>query len=187
MMKVMLIGDSIRMNYQERVRAILGDRAVVHGPAENCRFAAYTLFQLHGWVPDDDYDVIHWNHGQWDTCYMPDGRIHTPLPAYLDLQKRIAFILRRKANRLIFATTTPVHADQFATAAVNGRRNEDIVAYNQAAVDALSAEGVEINDLHGPVAKDVMQYIAADKVHLSPAGVVLCAGLVRAALLGQKG
>ena len=107
MMKVMLIGDSIRMNYQERVRAILGDRAVVHGPAENCRFAAYTLFQLHGWVPDDDYDVIHWNHGQWDTCYMPDGRIHTPLPAYLDLQKRIAFILRRKANRLIFATTTP--------------------------------------------------------------------------------
>jgi lysophospholipase L1-like esterase len=118
---------------------------------------------------------------------MPDGRIHTPLPAYLDLQRRIAAILRRKANRLIFATTTPVHADQFATAAVNGRRNEDIVAYNQAAVDALSAEGVEINDLHGPVAKDVMQYIAADKVHLSPAGVVLCAGLVRAALLGQKG
>ena len=100
MMKVMLIGDSIRMNYQERVREIVGDRAVVHGPAENCRFAAYTLFQLHGWVPDDDYDVIHWNHGQWDTCYL--------------------------------------------------------------------------------------QYISADKVHLSPAGVELCAGLVSAALLGQK-
>jgi hypothetical protein len=182
MMKVMLIGDSIRLGYQERVRTILGDGAHVRAPDENCRFAAYTLFQLATWVADDDYDVIHWNNGQWDTCYMPDGRIHTPLPAYLDLERRIAQILRRKTKRLIFATTTPVHADQFVTATIHGRRNEDITAYNRAVTSELSALGVEINDLHEALAQDVMQYISADKVHLSPAGVELCAGLVSAAV-----
>jgi hypothetical protein len=185
MLKVMLIGDSIRMNYQERVKAILGDRADVQGPAENCRFAAYTLFQLSGWVPDADYDVIHWNNGQWDTCYMADGRIHTPLQVYLGIEKRIAKILRRKAKRLIFATTTPVHPDQFETAKVNGRKNEDIVAYNQAVTSELSELGVEINQVHAAVAKDVLTYISADKVHLSPAGVELCAGLVSTAILGR--
>lgn len=185
MFKVMLIGDSIRLSYQERVKAILGDRASVQGPADNCRFSSYTLFGLANWVPDDDYDVIQWNNGQWDACYMPDGRIHTPLTEYLDLQKRIAGILGRKARRLIFATTTPVHADQFATALVNGRKNEDIAAYNSAAARELAALGVEINDLNGPVAADVNAYISADKVHLTPAGVDLCAGLVSAAILGR--
>ena len=185
MIKVMLIGDSIRMNYQDKVRQILQSRANISAPEENCRFAAYTLFSLSAWVPDNDYDVIQWNNGQWDTCYMPDGRIHTPLPAYLDLEKRIAGILKRKAKRLIFATTTPVHADQYATTAVNGRKNEDIVAYNSAVSSALAAMGAEIIDLHAPVAQDVMKYISEDKIHLSSAGIDLCAGLVSSAILGR--
>ena len=185
MIKVMLIGDSIRGGYQDRLRQILEGRASVQAPEETCRFAAYTLFSLSGWVPDSDYDVIHWNNGQWDVCYMPDGRIHTPLPVYLDLEQRIAEILRRKSKRLVFATTTPVHADQHATAVVNGRKNEDIVAYNNAVAKKLAAMGVEINDLHAPVARDVMKYISEDKVHLSPAGVELCAALVARTITGQ--
>ena len=183
MIKVVLIGDSIRINYQDKVRQILQDRASIHAPEDNCRFAAYTLFSLSSWVPDDDYDVIHWNNGQWDTCHMPDGRIHTPLPVYLDLEKRIAHILRRKTKRLIFATTTPVYPDQFETATVNGRKNEDIDAYNHAVSKELSAIGVEINDLHTHVAQDVMKYISEDKIHLSPAGVEFCAGLVSSAIV----
>jgi hypothetical protein len=183
MRKVMLIGDSIRMNYQDRVRQLLQGQAEIRAPEENCRFAAYALFELSNWVPDNDYDVIHWNNGQWDVCYMPDGRIHTPLPVYLDLEKRIAEVLRRKAKRLVFATTTPVHADQFETATVNARKNADIVAYNKAVVNELSALGVEINDLHTPLARDVMQYIAEDKVHLASAGVEICARLVSSALI----
>jgi isoamyl acetate esterase len=187
MIKVMLLGDSIRMNYQERVRQILGGRASILAPAENCRFAAYILFSLSTWVPDDDYDVIHWNSGQWDTCYMPDGRIHTPLPLYLDLHKRIADILRPKAKRLIFATTSPVHPDQFKAAVQNGRKNKDIVAYNRAVVRELSAMGIEINDLHEALARGVMKYISADKVHLSPDGVELCARVVSDAIIGRQG
>ncbi len=175
MIKVMLIGDSIRLSYQARVRELLQGQADVQGPDDNCRFAAYTLFGLARWVPDNDYDVIQWNNGQWDTCHMPDGRIHTPLRVYLSLQKRIAKVLRPKAKRLLFATTTPVHPDQFETAVLNGRKNADIAVYNQAAAAELSALGVEINDLHTPVVQDIQRYICQDRVHLSVDGVELCA------------
>lgn len=183
MIKAMLLGDSIRLGYQDAVRNILQGQAEVHAPEENCRFAGYTLFSLMTWVPDDDYDVVHWNNGQWDVCYMPDGRIHTSLTEYVDREKRIAEILRRKAERLVFATTTPVHADQYDTAVRNPRTNEDIMAYNSAVSRELSAMGVEINDLYTPLAEDVTRYVSEDKVHLSPAGVEVCAARVSDAIL----
>ena len=181
MKKVMLIGDSIRMSYQAKVADLLKAGAVVTGPEENCRFSAYTLFNLSGWVPDNDYDVIQWNNGQWDTCHMPDGRIHTPLATYLELQERIARILLKRTKRLIFATTTPVWPEQFASGTIHPRRNDDISAYNSAAADLLGNLGIEINDLYPHVTKDIKQCISSeDMVHLTPAGVDRCAGLVAA-------
>ncbi len=184
MKKVMLIGDSIRLGYQARVTALLKDRATVAGPQDNCRFSAYTLFCLAQWVIEDDFDVIQWNNGQWDVCIMPDGRIHTPLAEYCDLQQRIAGILLKKARRVIFATTTPVWPEQFTSAARNPRRNEDIREYNRAAAEVLGPMGVAINDLHALLAGDVKQYISADMVHLTDAGNDLCAGRVAAMIAG---
>ena len=178
MTKIALLGDSIRGNYEPYVRKLAGDAAEIHSPDENCRFSAYTLFNLATWVSEDDYDVIHWNNGQWDTCYMPDGQIHTPLPQYLELQKRIAEILLARTKRAIFATTSPVFPEQFARAERNGRTNEDIVEYNQAVTGALTGMGVEINDLHATLVQDVKAYICDDMVHLSPAGAECCAQLV---------
>jgi hypothetical protein len=178
MTKVMLIGDSIRLGYQDRVKDLLAGQAAVTGPADNCRFAAYTLFYVGQWVIDDDHDVIQWNNGQWDVCTMPDGRIHTPLATYIELQKRIADILIEKTKRLIFACTTPVWPEVFTSFKINPRRNEDIVQYNRAATDTLSKLGVEINDLYSPAAEDVKRYISEDMIHLSEEGIDLCAGRV---------
>lgn len=183
MKKILLIGDSIRMGYQAKVIEILTDKAEVLTPSENCRFSSYTLFSLSTWAPDSDYDVIQWNNGQWDTCYMPDGKIHTPLPLYLELQKRIASILRPKGRRLLFATTTPVRPDQFTSATRNPRKNEDIEVFNRRAAEELSALGVEIVDLYGPLARDIPAFIGEDKVHLTPAGADACASIVAAALM----
>lgn len=179
----MLIGDSIRLSYQNRVRELLQGQADVLSPAENCRFASYTLFSLATWAPDNDYDIVHWNNGQWDVCYMPDGRIHTPLRRYLDLQQRIADVLSRKAKRLIFATTTPVWPDMYDTAPRNPRKNKDIERYNARAAATLSAMGVTINDLYSPLAGDIQTYIGEDKVHLAPAGIETCARRVGEALM----
>ncbi|MBT3374077.1 MAG: SGNH/GDSL hydrolase family protein [Lentisphaerae bacterium] len=175
MPKIALLGDSIRGNYEPHIRKLAGDAADIRSPDENCRFSAYTLFNLAVWIPDDDYDVIHWNNGQWDTCYMPDGKIHTPLSQYLELQKRIADIALKRSKRAIFATTSPVYPEQFEKAERNGRKNEDIVEYNQRATEQLSAMGVEINDLHAALVQDVKTYICDDMVHLSEAGAARCA------------
>ena len=175
MKKLMLIGDSIRMNYEPYLKELAGKAAVIHSPEENCRFAAYTLFNLAAWIPDDDYDVIHWNNGQWDVCYMPDGKIHTALALYVEYEKRIADILLPRAKRVIFATTSPVRPDQFETASQHGRKNEDIVAYNRAVTAELAPLGVEINDLHAALIQNIDETICDDKVHLSPAGARCCA------------
>lgn len=178
MKKVMLIGDPIRLGYQDNVAALLRDEATLKGPAENCRFSAYTLFNLSAWVSDNDFDVIQWNNGQWDTCYMPDGKIHTPLNTYLEIQERIASILLKKGRRVIFATTTPVWPEQFASGAIHPRRNEDINDYNRAAVDLLRGLGVEINDLNSLIAGDIKRYISEDMVHLTETGNNLCASRI---------
>ncbi len=181
----MLIGDSIRHGYQAKVAELLGEIALVSGPDDNCRFSAYTLFNLSAWVTDNDFDVIQWNNGQWDTCHMPDGRIHTPLASYLEIQERIAGILLKKTKRLVFATTTPVWPEHFASASMVPRRNEDISEYNSAAVDLLRGVGVEINDLHSPLMEDVKRYISEDMVHLTEAGNRLCASRV-AGMIAKK-
>lgn len=187
MKKILLIGDSIRLNYQPKVIELLKDAALVKGPADNCRFSAYTLFNLSSWAPENDFDVIQWNNGQWDTCHMPDGKIHTPLPVYLEIQERIVNILMKKAKRLVFATTTPVWPEHFTSKAVNPRRNEDIIEYNRAAAELLCKFGVEINDLYSPVMKDLKRYISTDMVHLTEDGKDLCAGLVAGVIVKRKG
>ena len=175
MLKVLLIGDSIRMSYQSRVASRLEDQASVTGPSENCRFSAYTLFNLESWAPGGDFDVVHWNNGSWDTCCLSDGKPHTPLHVYLEYQQRIASILRQKTKRLIFATTTPVWPEQFSSRAVHPRKNSDIVEYNRAAIALLAPLGVEINDLNMIVSEDIKRYICDDMVHLNDAGIELCA------------
>ena len=78
MKQVLLLGDSIRMFYQERVRQLLGEDYQLSAPEENCRFAAYTLNSLRMWLPKvPKPDIIHWNNGLWDTAvlYPEDGII----------------------------------------------------------------------------------------------------------------
>ncbi len=187
MLKIMLLGDSIRLGYQPKVIELMSGTATINGPGENCRFSAFTLFNLAAWVPTDDFDIIQWNNGQWDTCHMPDGMIHTSLAAYLEIQERIATILLKKTKRLIFATTTPVWAEQFTSGSIHPRRNEDIIAYNNAAVDLLVDRGVEINDLHSPIAENVKRYISEDMVHLTEAGNGVCASRVAAMFNSRAG
>ena len=48
-MKILLLGDSIRMGYDQFVCELLKDKAEVVYPPDNGRFAQYTLRQLQDW------------------------------------------------------------------------------------------------------------------------------------------
>jgi len=170
MKKVMLIGDSIRMSYQEEVQRCLGDTYEVWGYEKNGRYAKYTLNELVEYVKVfGKPDIIHWNNGLWDTQieYAEDGAF-TPLDEYMSYIKRIVRELKKLTPHVIFATTTPVRPQ------ITGQKNEIIDAYNVCAVEYMKLNGIMINDLNALVSRDKDKYLCEDNMHLSNEGVRVC-------------
>lgn len=175
MKEVLLLGDSIRMFYQERVKELLGEEYSVSAPEENCRFSMYTLNSLRMWLPAfPKPDIIHWNNGLWDTAilYAEDG-CFTPLDEYLRNLERILRKLRTTGAQIIFATTTPTHPDKanWTGDMPPKHDNADIRHYNEAAVELMRREGIPVNDLYAQVCDDIEHYVCEDWIHPSPEGI----------------
>ena len=182
MKKIILLGDSIRLiGYGETVANRLTGEYEVWQPADNCRYAKYTLRQLFDWKDKiEGADVIHWNNGLWDTCPLfGDGKPFTNEAEYVENMITVAKLLKQMGKRVIFATTTPVH-EEFPT-----NDNGLICRYNQAVVPKLQELGIEINDLHSAVSQDIYRYVGEDQIHLSAEGVDLCAKMVVNAIKGE--
>lgn len=177
-MKVTLLGDSIRMiGYGKTVPGLLGDAFEVWQPNENCRFASYTLRGLFDWEEAmRGSRVVHWNNGLWDICDLFGDGAFTPEDEYVETMLRVAGILTKRYDRVIFATTTP------CTPQNRYNRNSLIVRYNEVLVPLLAERGILINDLYSAVAADMDRYISADTIHLSEAGIALCGGMVADAI-----
>jgi lysophospholipase L1-like esterase len=170
MKKVLLLGDSIRMGYEPLVREALAGQAEVVAPAENGRFAKYTLWGVNVWMKElGRPDIVHWNNGLWDVHReSPMTEPLTSMDEYLHTLGRIMTEIRRTGAAIIFATTTPVAIDGA------GRSNDEIDAYNRAAVELMKANQVAVNDLNRIVKQDLAGNICADKTHLSDQGYRTC-------------
>lgn len=169
MKNVVLIGDSIRMSYNEPVKELLKDKALVRGPEENCRFAKYTLWSIKDWIglgKENEADIIHWNNGIWDTFNISeDFECFTTLDDYIRDMKFILREMKKSKAQIIFATTTPVRR------LLKNTNNERISQFNDAIVKVMKEEGIPINDLYSAVIDNVDEYIGDDYLHLSPKGV----------------
>lgn len=178
MKKILLIGDSIRMSYQEAVKGKLADVAEVWAPAENCRFAKYTLWSVPGWLRECGRpDLIHWNNGIWDAFRVtPEMGLFTPLAEYVATLKRVLAELRKTDAVILWASTTPTKPGCASC------HDEDVVAYNAAAARLMASEGIPINDLHALLAPEAERFVGEDKFHLSAAGVEACAEAVAQAI-----
>ena len=175
MKKVVLLGDSIRLiGYGLKVPEFLGKDYSVYQSEDNGRFTQYTLRMLFEDAQNiQGADVIHWNNGHWDLCYLfGDGKSFTPIDVYEGNIARIAELLKKITPKVIFATTTPVKDGYWH------QNNAVIEKYNAAAIKALKNTGVVINDLYSAVVKNVEENIGEDKIHLSDKGIDLCAKLV---------
>ncbi len=171
MIKVTLLGDSIRqIGYGNVVPELLGKDFLVFQPKDNCRFAKYTLRGLFDWARQmEGSQIVHWNNGLWDICDLFGDGLFSTEEEYVANMLRIADILLKKHDKVIFATTTPVRPEN------KYNKNASIERYNQIVVPKLREKGVIINDLHSLVAKDIYRYICEDNIHLSEDGVTLCA------------
>ena len=173
MTKVSLIGDSVRLQYQPAVEKLLGAEYAVYGPNDNCRFAKYTLRGLFDWSEAmADSRIIHWNNGMWDICNLFGDGLFSTEEEYVQNMLRIADILLARHEVVIFATTTPVKAEN------KYNKLESIQRYNDLIVPLLREKGVIINDLYAACAADIDRYVAADTLHLSEDGIALCAQMV---------
>jgi len=170
MTKISLLGDSIRLQYQPIVEKLLGSDFEVYGPADNCRFAKYTLRGLFDWAEAmHDSRIVHWNDGMWDICNLFGDGLFSSEEEYVNSMLRIADILLQRHEIVIFATTTPVKPEN------RYNKTKDIQRYNELIVPKLREKGVLINDLYSVVAADVPRYVSADTIHLSEEGIELCA------------
>jgi len=172
-MKVTLLGDSIRLiGYGNRVVELLGKDFEVFQPSENCRFAKHTLRGMWDWrAAMEGSRIVHWNNGLWDVCdILGDGKAFTAEDEYLENMTRLADVMLKRYDRIIFATTTPVDAEN------PHNRNDVIARYNRLLIPELTKRGVIINDLYTLIASDIDRYIRHDDhIHLSEAGIEVAA------------
>ena len=98
MKNILLIGDSIRLNYQPRTAELFEGKANVYGPADNCRNTHWTLMYLEKWLSEcPKPDIIMWNNGCWDITRFnaAENKPLTSLETYLENTLRICNILKK--------------------------------------------------------------------------------------------
>lgn len=183
MKKVVLIGDSIRLGYQNYVKSALDGVAEVYYPEENCRFAQFVLRFAHEWKRlgkwPDDIDVVHWNAGSWDVLRIYDDGPLTPPEFYGDLIKRVDKRLRKifPNAKMVFATTCSIVEEGYRGEKYH-RYNKEIEEFNKIALDALKDTDTEINDLYTLTTTLPKEY-RSDEAHWNtPDGVKMLGGQV---------
>lgn len=168
--RLMLIGDSIRMNYQPVVEQELSGEFEVVAPAENCRFAKYALNELERWFEEcGEPDIIHWNIGLWDSAVVckEDGMFTSP-EEYLYYMSRIQRELFKHTDQVIFATTTPVQPGCL------NQHIEYVESLNRVIIPFMQEQGVAINDLHLLLKSRENDLQSTDGIHLNSLGQQIC-------------
>ena len=178
MKKILLLGDSIRQNYQEYVKEQLKEKADVFYPRDNGRFCAFTLRYLHDYVriftQEDhrNFDVIHFNFGLWDILRLSnEDRTFTSEQEYADLLIRLCNRMNYLCPKakLIFALTTSVIEPGFEPGELVGKRlNKDIKRFNEIAKQTLEKRVDAINDLW-ETANQLPLMAHSDDVHFETA------------------
>ncbi len=164
--RVLLIGDSISIDYTLAVRALLEGVANVHRIPANGESTVRGLEHLDEWLGSKPWDVIHFNWGLHDLKLSPSGtRIVSP-ERYESNLRELAIRLKRTGAHLIFATTTPVPR------AVRGvaRDPADPPRYNEVAHRVMLELDIPINDLHAFVQSQPGDLQIPRNVHFTPEG-----------------
>lgn len=196
MKNIFLIGDSIRFGaynvteynnlspgYGIYVKEKLEGIANVYAPAENCRFAQFTLRFLHKWAkeaPAEKIDIVHWNNGLWDALRLFGDEPLTPIDVYGDMLRRVYKRIRLlfPNAKVIFALSTSV-IEEWANPDFI-RYNHEIEAYNKKAMEVMNELGVEVNDLYS-ISKTFDNSLHSDWVHFGEEGSrVLADAVIRA-------
>jgi len=172
---VILIGDSIRMGYESRVRERLGPSVEIWSPSENGGDSRNLLAHLQEWCLDRPADLIHLNCGLHDIKRPRGGAGFQVPPA--EFARNVAELLDRLGQGtqadVVWATITPVVESRHRQRGnfPFDRFSGDVADYNRLALLEARKRKVAVNDLHDLVrqhGKDAM--IGPDGVHYTDEG-----------------
>lgn len=198
MKNVLLIGDSIRLGYQQQVAELLEDDIHIYAPEENCRFTKYCLWGMHAWMEawgNPHIDLVHWNTGIWDLHHATaDGELFTSLDEFVRDNERMYYQMRSYASKLVWATIIPagkvldekVKVNALINSAESGPApiylgapqkewNENVRRYNEATCKMYESHGVVINDLYSTLCPDLEGNLSEDGCHPNERGYQLLA------------
>ena len=173
MQKVILIGDSIRMGYQDAVHRELEGEVEFWQPEENGGTTENVLVNLDEWLIVRQPEVLHINCGLHDLA-VDSGKSEqrVPLPKYRENVARILKNLQKTTSaKVIWTLTTPVNERWHHERKGFDRWEADVLAYNDAAREVAARLGVPVNDLYKVVmdaGRD--EILTEDGVHFKPEG-----------------
>jgi len=185
--RVLLIGDSISMDYTVPVRRLLDGRANVHRVPMNGSTTVVGLENLSAWLGDKKWDVIHFNWGLHDLTVLlgqgglkNDGSHLVPLDQYQKNLEELGRRLKLTGATLVWATTTPVPS---ADVAILYRKSSDAIAYNAVARKIMEENGIAIDDLYSFALPRLGTIQKPANVHFTDAGSEELAKQVAASIL----
>lgn len=173
MKTTVLIGDSIRMGYKEKVCELLAGRATIWTPQENGRTSENVLAHLDEWIISRQPDIVHINCGLHDLATQFDAEAPAiPLHAYEQNVRSILTQLQAETKAIvIWALTTPVNQEWHHKNKTFDRFEKDVTSYNAAAAEICRKLGIPINDLYSVVISAGAENILLnDGVHFKPEG-----------------
>ena len=158
--RVLVVGDSISMNYHEHAKKFLTGKANYYrvegnGGSSDRGVATMDLWLGNYWEKGLQWDVIQLNHGLHDLKQKYDettktwGQHQVPIDQYKKNLEIEIKILKKTGAKLIWATTTPVPRDSSA------RGKGQAAVYNKAAAEVMARyPEIQINDLYTLVQTD---------------------------------
>ena len=169
---VVLIGDSIRMGYQDHVVSQLAGRAEVWAPEPNGGDSRNVLAHLDQWALARQPNLVHVNCGLHDLKRAFGAESEVPLAEYEGNVRQILQRLQRELNgAVVWASTTPVDETWHHQNKGFDRLEADVEAYNAAARAVAEDLGVPIDDLFAVVQREgKTRLLTQDGVHFTTEG-----------------
>jgi lysophospholipase L1-like esterase len=164
--RVLLIGDSISIDYTTYVRQALNGKVNLHRTRENAGSTTNGLANLKSWLGKDKWDLIYFNFGLHDLRSVGEKGHVASLEEYEKNLEQIVEGLKKTGAKLIWASTTPVPNGKVTPP----RRSEDVPLYNAAAKKVMDKNGVQVHDLYSLALPNLEKWQLKNNVHFKVEG-----------------
>lgn len=166
--RVLVVGDSISMNYHEAAKKALAGVANYYRVDGNAGPSDRGVVAMELWLgdytqPGLGWDVIQFNHGLHDLKQFYDeetetyGRHQISIEQYkANLEKEIA-IMKKTGATLMWCSTTPVPNSSIGywKQGTMGRQKDEDLVFNKAAMEVMARHPeILINDLNKTIRED---------------------------------